>query len=190
MTKQRDWLLDDLSRRGVSRRDFLGFCGVMASALALPESAGVQIAEAIETREKPTLVWLEFQDCAGNSESFLRAGRPTTADIILDTLSVDYHETIMAAAGHRAEENLHRVVAEKPGAYIAVVEGSRFPPALAAPIARSAGARRSTSRARSAAAPPPRSRSAPAPPTAGYPPLLPTPPAPCRPPTRCPESRT
>jgi hydrogenase small subunit len=96
----------------------------MTSVLALPRSAGAQIAEAIETKEKPTLVWLEFQDCAGNTESFLRASRPTVADIVLDTISVDYHETIMAAAGHQAEAALAGVVEGKPGAYIAVVEGS------------------------------------------------------------------
>jgi NiFe hydrogenase small subunit HydA len=104
MTETGSWFIQELERRGVSRRDFLGFCGVMGTVLALPRSAGAQIAEAIATKEKPTLVWLEFQDCAGNTESFLRAGRPTVADIVLDTISVDYHETIMAAAGHQAEE--------------------------------------------------------------------------------------
>jgi hydrogenase small subunit len=118
------WIEQELERRGVSRRDFLGFCGVMATALALPGKAGAQIAEALQTREKPTLVWLEFQDCAGNTESFLRAGRPTVAEILLDSISVDYHETIMAAAGHQAEANLEAVVREKKGAYLAIVEGS------------------------------------------------------------------
>ena len=116
--------LDELESRGVSRREFVGFCGVMASALALPRTYGVKIARAIARTEKPVLVWLEFQDCAGNSESFLRASRPTAAEVILDTLSVDYHETIMAAAGHQAEEALAKTVRERAGKYIAVVEGS------------------------------------------------------------------
>jgi hydrogenase small subunit len=124
MSRDPAWLEAELARRGVSRREFLGFCGAMATALALPSTAGARIAEAIEKKAKPTLVWLEFQDCAGNTESFLRASRPTVADILLDTLSVDYHETIMAAAGHRAEQNLARVVEEMPGGYLAVVEGS------------------------------------------------------------------
>ena len=124
MADSNDSFLAELERRGVSRRSFLGFCGTMASVLALPRSVGAQIAEAIESREKPTLVWLEFQDCAGNSESFLRSGRPTTADILLDTLSVDYHETIMAAAGHRAEEHLEHTIEAKQGQYVVVVEGS------------------------------------------------------------------
>jgi hydrogenase small subunit len=116
--------VSELERQGVSRRQFLGFCGVMASVLALPRSMAAAVAEAIETRQKPILVWLEFQDCAGNTESFLRAGRPTAAQVILDALSVDYHETIMAAAGHRAEQVLQTTVDEKGGEYIAVVEGS------------------------------------------------------------------
>jgi hydrogenase small subunit len=118
------WLREELERRGVSRREFLGFCGAVATALALPASAGARIASAIERKAKPTLVWLEFQDCAGNTESFLRASRPSVGDILLDTLSVDYHETIMAAAGHQAEQNLHGVVEGMKGQYLAVVEGS------------------------------------------------------------------
>jgi hydrogenase small subunit len=122
--RERSHFLGELERRGVDRREFLHFCGVMASVLALPRAMAPKIAHALETAQKPTLVWLEFQDCAGNTESFLRAGRPTAADIVLDTLSIDYHETLMAAAGHRAEEALARVVEEKQGEYLAVVEGS------------------------------------------------------------------
>jgi hydrogenase small subunit len=118
------WFLDELKRRGVSRRDFLGFCTVMASALALPRGAAAQIAKAVQKTEKPVLVWLEFQDCCGNTESFLRASRPTVADIVLDTLSVDYHETIMAAAGAQAHQALFDVAKAKKGQYLAVVEGS------------------------------------------------------------------
>ena len=124
MQTRNGWLAAELRRRGVSRREFLGFCGTMASALALPTEAAAQIARAVLKTEKPVLVWLEFQDCAGNTESFLRASRPSAADVVLDILSIDYHETIMAAAGHRAEENLQRTVTGRPGAYITVVEGS------------------------------------------------------------------
>src|SRR5512138_1223197 len=124
MSAPRGWLSTELEHRGVSRRDFLGFCTTMAAVLALPDAAAAQIARAVSRTEKPILIWLEFQDCAGNTESFLRASRPTAADIVLDTLSVDYHETIMAAAGHQAEENLAKTVKERAGNYIAVVEGA------------------------------------------------------------------
>lgn len=114
----------ELAARGVSRREFMGFCSAMAVAFGLPKGATAMIAEAIENNPKPTLVWLNYQDCAGNTESFLRASKPTAAEVILDLISIDYHEVIMAAAGHQAEENLHAVVENQKGKYIAVVEGS------------------------------------------------------------------
>jgi len=121
---ERNWLSGELERRGVSRREFLGFCGTMAVTLALPPIFGSRIARAVETAPKPTLVWLEFQDCAGNTESFLRSAHPTVAEIILDTLSLDYHETIMAAAGHQAEKSLAEAIERDHGKYIVVIEGS------------------------------------------------------------------
>jgi hydrogenase small subunit len=124
MSETRSWLSEELESRGVSRREFVAFCSVMASALALPKAVGARLAEAIERADKPVLVWLEFQDCAGNTESFLRASRPTTAEIVLDVLSVDYHETIMAAAGHRAHQALEQTVEKLAGKYLVVVEGS------------------------------------------------------------------
>lgn len=113
-----------LEERGVSRRDFMKFCTAVSAALALPATFAPRIAQALDEVKRPTLVWLEFQDCAGNTESLLRSANPTVAEIILDILSVDYHETIMAAAGHQAEDALDKVVKEQRGKYIAVVEGS------------------------------------------------------------------
>ncbi len=112
-----------LTKKGVSRRDFMKFCTAMAAILALPASFIPKIAEAL-TGKKPILVWLEFQDCAGDTEAFLRATKPTARQIILDVLSVDYHETIMAPSGHQAEKSLRDVVENHKGKYLVVVEGS------------------------------------------------------------------
>ena len=71
MSEKHDWLARELRSRGVSRREFLGFCAAMAGTLALPDEAIAQIARAMQKVEKPVLVWLEFQDCAGNTEGFL-----------------------------------------------------------------------------------------------------------------------
>ncbi|MEM7436261.1 MAG: hydrogenase small subunit [Myxococcota bacterium] len=114
----------ELERRGVSRREFIGFCSAMAVMIGLPATASAAIANALENKRKPSLVWLEFQDCAGNTESFLRSSKPTAAEVVLDLLSIDYHETIMAAAGHQSEQALASVVEGQAGEYIAVVEGS------------------------------------------------------------------
>ncbi|GAM08728.1 quinone-reactive Ni/Fe-hydrogenase small chain [Geobacter sp. OR-1] len=113
-----------LEQRGVSRRDFMKFCSTMAAALALPPAFGPKIAQALDEVKRPTLVWLEFQSCTGDTEALLRASAPTVAEIVLDILSIDYAETIMAAAGHLAEANLDQVIKGEKGKYIAVVEGS------------------------------------------------------------------
>ncbi len=117
-------LAQRLQDNGISRRDFLGFCASMAAVLGLPETASEAIAAAVEGDAKPILVWLEFQDCAGNTESFLRASHPTVADLVLDTISLNYHETLMAAAGSQAEDALDQTVKTNKGKYIALVEGS------------------------------------------------------------------
>lgn len=117
-------LKEGLIRYGISRRDFIKFCTAMAATLALPSSFVPKIVEALEKKQKPILVWLEFQDCCGNTEALLRASKPTVAKIVLDVLSVEYHETIMAAAGKQAEKSLMDVVKNHKGKYITVVEGS------------------------------------------------------------------
>ena len=113
-----------LRNRGISRRRFLQFCGVMAGTLALPPRYGPPIAEALMQPKKPVLVWLEFQDCAGNSESMLRSPRPDVAEIVLETLSWEYHELIMAGAGAAGRGRPESVVREEKGNYLAVVEGA------------------------------------------------------------------
>ncbi|MEW6401477.1 MAG: hydrogenase small subunit [Chloroflexota bacterium] len=110
------------SQRGISRRDFLKFCSLMAGALAMPRGFAERIEKALSTPARLPIIWLEFQDCAGNSEALLRASRPTVAELVLDILSVDYHETIMAAAGNLAEEAKEAAI--DAGGYLLVVEGS------------------------------------------------------------------
>jgi hydrogenase small subunit len=117
-------LMSELERQGVSRREFLSFCAGMAALLGMPKAASGAIAKAIESDERPILVWLEFQDCAGNTESFLRARQPSVADLILETISLNYHETLMVAAGHQAESALEDTVSQNKGEYIALVEGA------------------------------------------------------------------
>ena len=112
------------AERGVSRRSFLKFCAAMTTVLALPDRYMPRVAAALERVHRPALVWLEFQDCAGCTESFLRASRPSVGDIALDILSVNYHETIMAPSGKAAEKSLMDTVRNEKGKYLVVVEGS------------------------------------------------------------------
>lgn len=117
-------LEERLAARGVSRRQFLKFCTVLTAAMALPPSLTPRIVKAMSEAARLPVVWLEFQDCAGNSESFLRASAPSAAEIVLEQISLDYHETLMAPAGHAAERSLAQAMEKYPGQYIAIVEGA------------------------------------------------------------------
>ena len=117
-------LPESLVERGVSRRAFMNFCGVMAATLALPASYRTQIAEALATVDRPVLIWRQFQDCAGNSESILRSPHPDVAEIVLETLAWNYHELIMAGSGAQAEAMSTQAVRDLKGKYIAVIEGA------------------------------------------------------------------
>ncbi|HMM41151.1 MAG TPA: hydrogenase small subunit [Thermomicrobiales bacterium] len=108
----------------ISRRDLLKFSALMAGTLALPPRFTGRIARAIEQSPRPTVVWIELQDCAGCSESLLRTNQPDVAQAVLETFSWEYHELIMAGAGHQAEGRLAEIVRDLRGEYIAIVEGA------------------------------------------------------------------
>jgi hydrogenase small subunit len=54
----------------------------------------------------------------------LRANRPAVGELILDHISLDYHETVMAAAGDQAEASKHATMEKFKGQYICIVEGA------------------------------------------------------------------
>lgn len=119
-----------LKRSGVSRREFVQLCSTLMVAapagLALTESnaSPASVAKEVAKAKRPSVVWLHFQDCTGCSESLLRTSKPDVADLILNVISLDYHETLMAASGYQAEAALHKAVEENAGKFVLVVEGS------------------------------------------------------------------
>jgi hydrogenase small subunit len=124
MTEMDDGLYAALLRRGITRRSFLRFSAAMAGVLALPGAYAPRIAAAVATAPRLPVVWLRGQACSGNTEAFLRAARPTVAELVLDLLSVDYHETLMAASGADAGAALAATMERHPGGYLAIVEGA------------------------------------------------------------------
>lgn len=113
-----------LARRGVSRRTFLRFSAAMAAALALPATYAPRIARAVTDAPRLPVVWLRGQDCAGDTMAFLRAADPTVSQLMLELLSVEYHDAIMAPAGHDATEVRLAAMEEFADGYVAVIEGS------------------------------------------------------------------
>ncbi len=109
---------------GVSRRDFLKFCTVMAATMGLPLGMGAKIAEAISNPKRPPVIWLSFQECTGCVESLLRSTHPTLEHLILDLISLDYSETLCVPSGHQAELSKQQSIEANKGKFILVVDGS------------------------------------------------------------------
>lgn len=109
---------------GVSRRDFMKFCSALAAGMALPASVAPRIAHAITDPQRPPVVWLHGAECTGCSMSLLRAEHPTLEKLIFDLISLDFHETLEAGAGHQAEASLARTIESNYGKFILVIEGA------------------------------------------------------------------
>jgi len=113
-----------LEKKGVSRRSFMKYCTFLTATMGLSSSFVPKVAEVFAApKERPPVIWLHFAECTGCSEALLRSTYPFVDDLVLEILSVEYHETIMAAAGHQAEENLHNAVKKYKGKFICVCEG-------------------------------------------------------------------
>jgi hydrogenase small subunit len=114
---------------GISRRDFVNFCGklmvVAPFGLSLTNRLNAEeVAEAVAAAKRPPVIWLHGQECTGCTETLLRTSEPDLATLILDLISLDYHETVMAAAGHQAEKALHDSMDANDGKFVLVCEGS------------------------------------------------------------------
>ncbi len=138
-------IYEEMKKAGVSRRSFLKFCGLMAGAMGLNALPPVQVsglpanlvkpdtqmvkrvAQALQSKPRLPVIWLEFQDCAGCTEALTRSQSPTLVNLVLNQITVEYHETLSAAAGIQAEEAKQAAMKKYAGQYILVVEGSISP---------------------------------------------------------------
>ncbi len=109
-----------LLQRGVTRRDFMKYCTVVAAALGMGPAFAPKVAEALTSKKRPSVVYLHFAECTGCSEAVLRTVDPYIDALILDTISLDYHETLMAGAGHAVEEALEEAIKHD---FVCVCEG-------------------------------------------------------------------
>lgn len=117
-----------LGSRGISRRSFLAYCAGIAAMIGLSEAAAPQVAEALEgvigneSGNLKPVIWLEGASCTGCTESFAQVDTPDVTTVVLELLSLNYCETISAAAGHSTEEARAETI--EAGNYLVVYEGA------------------------------------------------------------------
>jgi len=114
---------DMLKGRGIDRREFMKWAAGITAMLSLPSQFTPLFADAAKLADRLPLIWLHMAECTGCSESFIRSSSPTVDSLIFDYISLEYHETLMAAAGWQAEENLEHAMKKYKGKYILLVEG-------------------------------------------------------------------
>jgi hydrogenase small subunit len=119
-----DGLLVGLFERGLSRRTFLKFCATMTAVLALPPAFAPRVAAAVSAAPRMPVIWLRGQGCGGETEALLQAANPSTATLLLDLLSIDYQDALMASSGDAAVASRAATMRQYPNGYFALIEGA------------------------------------------------------------------
>jgi [NiFe] hydrogenase small subunit len=112
------------SSSGIPRRDFLSICTAVSALLGLGPDGVRKVQAALAAGLRQPVLWLHFAECTGCSESLLRSTSPYFDDLILKSISLDYHETVMVDAGEGAEALRAQILSKYAGDFLCVVEGS------------------------------------------------------------------
>ncbi len=126
MTDPEHWptTFELFERHGIDRRTFIRFCTMTAAAMGLESTMVPKVVHALETKPRIPVIWLHGLECTCCSESFIRSSHPIAQDMVLNMISLDYDDTLQAAAGFQAEEIRDKLVREHPGEYVLAVEGN------------------------------------------------------------------
>lgn len=106
----------------ISRRDFLRYVAASAAALGLTQVQFDRLSGVLADSSSPPVLWLGGSGCSGCSVSFLNAVNPTIDEVLLNTISLKFHSTLMTAAGEVAVAAAQATA--DAGGYILVVEGA------------------------------------------------------------------
>ena len=109
-----------------SRRDFLKASSLIATAMGLQATGIFKFDEALALEAANggvPVIWLQGQACTGCSVSLLNSiYLMTAAELLTTALDLDYHSTVMAAAGSTAMAAAEE--AYRKGGYVLILEGA------------------------------------------------------------------
>lgn len=107
----------------ITRRDFLKASSAVAAAVGLHPAGLMNFQKAAGAQGALPVIWLQGQTCSGCSVSLLNTVYYMTIDdLLLKTIDLEYHPTVMAAAGPAAVQAA--TSAKAKGGYVLVVEGA------------------------------------------------------------------
>jgi hydrogenase small subunit len=106
----------------VSRRDFLKYCGMSATALGLTSTDLVKLDTLFAASGAPAVLWLQGSSCCGDSISLLNRIAetvPKTIDeLLLGPIDLIFHPNVMGPSGSEAVAAIRSF-----DSYILVLEG-------------------------------------------------------------------
>ncbi len=105
-------------------KDFNAWLSMITARMNLHPKFESTVEKGIKQLNKIPVIWLELSDCTGNSESFIKTANPTVEELILDYISLDYHELLMTSSSHQSETVLDEIIKNDKGKYILLVEGA------------------------------------------------------------------
>lgn len=112
----------------MKRRKFIKITAYLAALLGIDAKIGSLFAQgltsAFEKKKRLPVIWLHFQECTGCTESLIKTMHPDMSEIILELISLDYHDTLLAPAGYQAEEVREKSIKANHGNYILCIEGA------------------------------------------------------------------
>jgi quinone-reactive Ni/Fe-hydrogenase small subunit len=105
-------------------KEFNRWVSMITASMHLHPGFEEVVKEGVKQLNKIPIIWLELADCSGNSEGFIKTVHPKIDDLILNYISLDYHELLMAASGDQSEQVLTEIIASDAGKYVLLVEGA------------------------------------------------------------------
>ncbi|MHB8252873.1 MAG: hydrogenase small subunit [Acidiferrobacter sp.] len=115
---------ESFRNHGMSRRAFLKFCAATASVLALSPVEAAEMTRRLAQAPRPNVIYLSYQECTGCLESLTRSFSPGIGQLLFNDISLDFNDTLQAAAGEAAEAARETAMKNAWGKYILVVDGS------------------------------------------------------------------
>ncbi len=116
-------LWDLFQKKKISRRNFIKTCVALTGMMGLAPTALPDVIARAEQRSLVPVIWLHGLECTGCSESFIRSKAPLASDVLLTMISLEYSDTLSAAAGIGIEHHREQVMKEFAGKFLLVVEG-------------------------------------------------------------------
>lgn len=97
------------------------FVNLLIKTFKLSSALAPSITEFLSIKKPTNVIWLSLSECTGCTESFLRNEIPGIDTVLLDLISLNYHDALMTSFGFFARENLSETLKSD---YFVIVEGS------------------------------------------------------------------